>query len=153
MGFVSEALTEKDKEFLESFKFRQPLGGAPNELASIPHRGVIDREQGIYLICLGGRGNLNSEEYPPDYYMLIWGNSVMKIEAYYKATGSAEVGVDLLWNIRSAYASSSLKTIDPNEIQRVIREAFTTNGNAMFSRSIVTTSFAHVAIPRFPKEN
>jgi hypothetical protein len=151
MGFMSEALTEKDTEFLSSFKFSPPIGGTKNKLAKIPRMAAVDRERNIYLFCLGGQGFSNSEEYPPDYYMLIWGDSAIEIEAYWESSGNTKVGVEIWWNIRSVFAASSLKSINPPKIQELIREAFTAYGNVWFRNSVVTTNFIHIATPGFSK--
>ena len=61
MAFVNEKLTEKDKEFVASFKFRKPIG-RKNELARLPENWSADRNNSYYLICLGGQGYTFNEE-------------------------------------------------------------------------------------------
>ena len=66
MAFVNAYLTDEDKKFISSFEFHNPIGRI-NELARIPEKWSIDKENNYYLICLGGQGELDSE-YPPNYY-------------------------------------------------------------------------------------
>ncbi len=49
MAFVNEKLTEKDKEFIASFKFHNPIGKL-NELAYIPEEWSIDKEHNYYIM-------------------------------------------------------------------------------------------------------
>ena len=61
MAFINEKLTEKDKEFIASFKFHNPIGRL-NELAHLPEEWSIDKEHNYYLICLGGQGELDIDK-------------------------------------------------------------------------------------------
>ena len=100
MAFINEKLTEKDKEFIASFKFYKPIG-RKDELATIPENWSIDKENNYYLICLGGQGRLFDEEYPPNYYRLIVDDNFIEIEARFKSKGNYSTGVELLWKIQT----------------------------------------------------
>ena len=152
MAFVNEKLTDKDKEFIASFKFHNPIGRL-NELASLPEEWSIDKENNYYLICLGGQGRLFEEEYPPNYYYLIINNNCIKIEARFKCKGNYSTGVKILWKIQGIYVPHSLNYISPEKLKGIVIEAFTCYGNIHKNGHITKTVFDSIAKPFYLKEN
>ncbi|MGN0630504.1 MAG: hypothetical protein ACI4JN_04165 [Ruminococcus sp.] len=146
MAFVNEKLTDKDKEYISSFKFHNPIGRL-NELAPIPEEWSIDRENKYYLICLGGQGRLFDEEYPPNYYHLIIDNKSIEIEARFKCKGNYSTGVELLWKIQGIYVPHSLSYILPKKIINIVREAFICYGNVHKNGHVIKTEFDSIAEP------
>lgn len=152
MAFVNEKLTDKDKEFISSLKFHNPIGRL-NELAPIPEEWSIDRENKYYLICLGGQGRLFDEEYSPNYYRLIIDNKSIEIEARYKSKGNYSTGVELLWKIQGIYVPRSLSYISPEKLIDIVREAFVCCGNVHKNGHVTKTEFDSIAEPFYLREN
>lgn len=152
MAFVNEKLTEKDKEFIASFKFHTPIGRL-NELASLPEEWSIDKENKYYLICLGGQGRLFDEEYPPNYYHLIINNNSIEVEARFKCKGNYSTGVEILWKIQGISVPHSLNYISSEKLKDIVREAFTCYGNIHKNGHITKTEFDSIAKPFYLKED
>ncbi len=142
MAFINEKLTEKDKEFIASFKFHNPIGRL-NELACLPEEWSIDKENNYYLICLGGKGELD-KEYPPNYYKLIINTSVVDIKARYQTVGNGKTGIKITWEIESIVANSKKTDID---IKRIAMSALESYGNIHFGGHITKTEFDSIAEP------
>lgn len=148
MAFVNEKLTDKDKEFISSFKFHNPIGRL-NELAPIPEEWSIDRENKYYLICLGGQGELDNE-YPPNYYKLIVNTDVVDIKARYKTVGYGKTGIKITWEIESIVVNSKKTDFD---IQQIAMSALESYGNIHFGGHITKTEFDSIAEPFYLREN
>lgn len=152
MAFVNEKLTDKDKEFISSFKFHDPIGRS-NELAYLPEEWSIDKENNYCLVCLGGQGRLFDEEYPPNYYRLIIDNNSIEIEARFKCKGNYSTGVEILWKIQGVYVPHTLNYISPKKLNDIIRDAFICYGNIHKNGHITKTGFDSIAKPFYLKEN
>ena len=148
MAFICEKLTEKDKEFIESFKFNMPLGRR-DELAPIPEQWVRDKERGYYLICIAGQGDVFDNQFPPYYYRLIIGNSVVKIEGRYEGKGDFNIGISIKWRINSIIVPNNLKYISRDEILNIVREAFGVFGNIHECGHVVETIFDRISMPLY----
>lgn len=150
MSFINESLTESDKRFIESFKFRQPLWR--DKLADNPEDWSVDKERKFFLICLGGQGELFDREYPPNYYRLIIDNKVIKIEAYFKSEGNHSTGVKMTWRIESIIAPKVLKNKYQETLVEIIKEAFTCYGNIHKNGHVIYTTFNKIASPFYADE-
>ncbi|MBQ8435370.1 MAG: hypothetical protein IJX24_05120 [Oscillospiraceae bacterium] len=142
MPFVNEKLTEKDKKFIASFKFHNPIGRL-NELASLPEEWSIDKDNNYFLICLGGQGELD-KEYPPNYYKLIINTEVVDIKARYKTEGNGITGIKITWEIESIVADARKTDAD---IKQIVMSAFESYGNIHFGGHIIKTEFDSIAEP------
>jgi len=152
MAFVNEKLTDKDKEFIASFKFHNPIGRL-NELAYLPEEWSIDKENDYYLICLGGQGRLFDEEYPPNYYRLIVDNNFIEIEARFKSKGNYSTGVELLWKIQTISVPKALKHIPQETLVEIIKNAFICYGNIHKNGNVVKTEFDSITTPFYLSDN
>lgn len=146
MAFVNEKLTEKDKEFVASFKFRKPIG-RKNELARLPENWSADRNNSYYLICLGGQGYTFNEEYPPYYYRLIIDNSVVEIEARFESSGDYNSGVKMIWRVQRIVVSNSLKKLPKEILFTIIKNAFISYGNIHKNGHVVSTDIIEMSTP------
>jgi hypothetical protein len=146
MAFVNEKLTDEDKKFISSFEFHNPIGRI-NELARIPEKWSIDRENNYYLICLGGRGELDSE-YPPNYYKLIVNTDVIDIKARYKTVGNGKTGIKITWKIESIVVNLKNTDIDIQQIAKLALESY---GNIHFGGHIICSEFMRLPIPHYLK--
>ena len=147
MAFVNEKLTEKDKEFIASFKFIQPIGGQGKMLADIPIKWAADRENGYYLICLGGQGYTFDEERPPYYYRLIINNVAVKIEARFIREGDYKIGVKVEWRIESINVPKALQNYDKDRLLNIIKDSFMSYSNIHENGYVLNVEFDKIAIP------
>lgn len=146
MNFLYKNLTEEDEKFIESFKFHMPIGRR-DELAPIPIQWVVDKERECYLICLAGQGDTFDIGYPPYYYRLILGKSVVKITARYESQGDFNTGVLLKWRIDSIIVPRVLRNIMRDELLIIIQEAFIVFGNIHECGHVVGTVFDRICMP------
>ena len=146
MAFVNEKLTEKDKEFIASFKFHDPLGSI-DDLARIPRNWAVDKENNYYLICLGGQGELD-KEYPPNYYKLIVNGNVVDIKARYQTVGNGKTGIKITWEIEGIVVNSKKTDV---EIQQIAMSALESYGNIHFGGHIISTDFVNISEPYYMK--
>ena len=147
MAFVNEKLTDKDKEFIASFKFHDPLGSI-GDLARIPRNWAVDKENNYYLICLGGQGELFDREYPPNYYKLIINKDVIDVEARYKTTGNRKTGIKITWKIERLVVDARKTDVD---IKQIVMSAFESYGNIHFGGHIISTDFINISEPYYMK--
>lgn len=152
MAFVNEKLTEKDKEFIASFNFIQPIGGQGKTLADIPIKWAADREKGYFLICLGGQGHSFDEERPPNYYRLIIDNVDVRIMARFRSDGDYNTGVKLEWRIQDIVVPKSLKHLSQEMLLNIINDAFTSYGNIHKNGHVISTIFDEMGIPFYLKK-
>ena len=145
MAFVNAYLTDEDKKFISSFEFHNPIGRI-NELARIPEKWSIDKENNYYLICLGGQGELDSE-YPPNYYKLIVNTDVIDIKARYKTVGNGKTGIKITWKIESIVNSKNTDI----DIQQIAKLALESYGNIHFGGHIICSEFMRLPIPHYLK--
>ncbi len=144
MAFINEKLTEKDKEFIASFKFHNPIGRL-NELAHLPEEWSIDKEHNYYLICLGGQGELD-KEYPPNYYKLIVNGNVVDIKARYQTVGNGKTGIKITWEIEGIVVNLKRTDVD---IQKIAMSALESYGNIHFGGHIIYSEFINVSAPHY----
>lgn len=122
MAFVYEKLTEKDKEYVASFQLPFPL--SHSMLASIHREWVADRKRGLFFIGVGGQGFLNSEEYPPSFYYLIWDGQLIRMQAYYARSGNMKEIKKYTFKVHRILAPLTLK--DKSQVLiETIKEAIT----------------------------
>ncbi len=151
MAFVNEELKEKDKEFIASFKFLQPIGGGGIDLAKIPRKWAADREANHYLICLGGQGWKLSEEYPPNYYRLIIGNSAIEIEARFQSKGDYTNGVNFYWYIQIIVVPKALSNLSEKVLLQIVKDAFTSYSNIHGNDHVIDVEFKELVSPFYSK--
>lgn len=149
MAFVNEKLTEKDKEFIASFQFHNPIG-MKEELVKIPEKWTVDRNRELYLICLGGQGYRFSDEFPPDYYILIVKNTVIEITVQHNSIGNNTDGIDVTWRITSIFIKNNTNNISNKKIIEYIKEAFikrASMGGFSLEKNVVNVKFETICIP------
>lgn len=66
MAFVNEKISEKDKEYFNSFNLKNPVTGD----LLFSRKWTIDRKRDVFLVGMGGQGFYESEI--PMYYALVW---------------------------------------------------------------------------------
>ncbi|MDL2259128.1 hypothetical protein LJC42_08310 [Eubacteriales bacterium OttesenSCG-928-K08] len=154
MAFIRQKISESEKEFLESLKILAPLTGK-GTLARIPDYWIADYDRNLFLIGLGGQGYRYSNEYPPDYFKLIWDNKVIGIEAQYthkrNIDVSGTVSVDVKWKILNIFAPATLLHISREEIKDTAIGAFKEYSNYYYNDRVRTLEFVSVAEPYFAR--
>lgn len=150
MKFNVEELTEEDKVLFNSFKIEDPFSG--RRLAKDPLSWVVDRENKYYLGCLGGRGHLGGE-YPPNHYILIINNSIIRTTARYKCVGNYKTGVSITWDIGAVYIPKELKNIKQDLLKEIIEASFEVMAIKMFSGHLSENKFVSTGVISVEGEN
>ncbi|GHU52910.1 hypothetical protein AGMMS49975_09750 [Clostridia bacterium] len=148
MAFVNEELNEQDKAFIASFNFIQPIG--TKNPADIPENWISDRENEIFLICLGGQGYAFNKEFPPDFWRLIWKGFPIKIETFNSATGNNTIGIKSIWNIDQIAVPRALN-IESKLLVETVKDAFDTYERRR-NRNIISVEFVKIATPCFRED-
>lgn len=146
MSFICERLCEEDREYIQSFQFKNPFTGA-DELNKIPRYWVVDKEKKYYLICLGGQGFTLNEEYPPYYYELIIDNSAIHVEARFGSVGDRKIGFTMTWHIESIIIPATLEYMSSEKVICIIKEALEEYGNDYKGGHVISTLFKRISVP------
>ena len=148
MVFKIENIGEKEKEYIKSFRFRNPLSDKCK--FNIPTRWVTEPQRHYYLLCLGAGGGVSydSDEYPPSYYKLIVDSKVIDIQAKYKWEGNGTTGVKVWWKIIRIKVDNSIE-MDSDEIKQIVKEIFAMESQAIFCRNLQNVYFDLIAEPIF----
>ena len=102
MAFVYEKITrEEDVKFFDSLKFQNPID--KDTIRSITHgrekKWMIDRERGVFIVCLGGGGSRGSEF--PMYYAMVFPTKrkIVKFSTISESDGNGIDGIHLFWEV------------------------------------------------------
>lgn len=146
MAFKYEKMNEDDLKFVQDFNFRNPLSHIrPLRLT----HWTADRERKAFLIALGGEGYYGAEI--PGFFVFIWKNRVMKIEAFTEGQGNFEKGIEVWWKINKIIIPDIFKK-DQQIIMDLIREAFIAESRCYRIDCVKNITFDYIAEPSFVKE-
>jgi hypothetical protein len=146
MAFVNEEISEKDKEYFNSFNLKSPF--TRNEPIE-PWKWIIDRERDAFLVALGGQGYYESEI--PRFYALIWKKNIIKIETFRNGIGSFSTGVEIWWKITKIEAPECMIE-DNTEMVELIKEALDAEGSGGRRDCVTRVNFDYIAEPRYIRE-
>lgn len=145
MAFVNETISEADKKKYDDFNFILPVTRKP-----VPAwKWTIDRERDVFLVSLGGQGGQFAEI--PKFFMLVWKNKTIKIEAFYKFSGNENKGYDFNWNITKIVIPEALR----HELEAIVcllKEAIDAYGDIYDRNKINNVCFDNIATPVFVSE-
>ena len=109
-----------------------------------PWKWTIDRERELYFISLGGQGYGNFDI--PSFYVLIWKNKIINMEAFSKTQGDFNSGVEIWWKITKVENPQSLRVdVDQKIIIEFIKEAFDAHGTIYKRDVIKKVNFDYIA--------
>jgi hypothetical protein len=142
MAFVNETISEADKKKYDDFNFILPV-----TRKSVPAwKWTIDRERDTFLVSLGGQGGEFAEI--PKFFVLVWKNKVIKIEAFYRFSGDGNMGYDFTWNIAKIVMPEALRH-EPEAIICLLKEAIDAYGDIYDRNKINNVYFDIIATPVF----
>lgn len=121
MAFVNERIPDEEKEqFKDLSRWKNPVTGRQIEI----YKWTIDRERDVFFIPLGGYGGRPGM---PDYFVLSWHGAVIEIDGCGEASGNAEKGVVVFWNIANVVIPRSLES-KSTEVIELVKEAMEASG-------------------------
>ena len=143
-----ECIGEKEKEYIKSFGFVNPLSDKCE--VNLPTRWVTEQKNNYHLLCLGAGGGVHydSDEYPPSYYKLILDKGIIDIQAKYKWEGTGTTGIKVWWKINRINVDNSI-TIAREQIKQIVKEFFETESQAIFCRNLQKVYFDLIVEPIF----
>ncbi|CAH1204388.1 hypothetical protein PAECIP111893_02240 [Paenibacillus plantiphilus] len=145
MAFVFEKITEAGREIFNSFDLKCPINGRPLEETM----WARDRERDAFLIALGGDGEYGSDL--PMFYMLIWNNNRIKVDAFSSGNGDISNGVEMFWKITKIQAPKCLLEVK-DEMIEIITEGIASEGFAGRCEWTKSVQFDYIAAPEFMLE-
>jgi hypothetical protein len=104
MNFIRESLTGQDQLIIDRLKENY---GYPLKKHNRLETWIVDRENGLFLVKVGGNGYHNKEE--PGVFVYGTPEGMVRIEADYKVAGRSMEGCGAYWNVTRIEAPAKHK--------------------------------------------
>lgn len=128
MAFIYEEVGEENRGLWESIGWKD-WGG--NEFAYSKRRyWTINKDENAYLVAIGGYIDM------PHYHDFSYEGRIVRMEVFYLAEGSIEVGMTFNWKIERMYIPKSLWS-KKDDVIRLVEDAFSVTRNLVPIEKVV----------------